>query len=173
MSSLRDSRLNLTLGFSAVLNSKEELTIRGSKYEGYGVLGSIAGTSSRDYGFITGNFPVSVYGAYVYTDAAEIEVSFYENSVFTGGTLLPVYNSNRRIGKVHDGDIYQGVTATVVGDPISGPKRLAGSQGRDLENVFAGTIFLLEPNSNYLFRLENPGAGAINAQSVFDFAELR
>lgn len=121
-------------------------------------------TGILEYGMITGDKEIHIRPLDVSCSADKLDINFYEDSSYTGGTQLVVHRYNRNIEKSVAVTFFRAPTVATDGLEFS-LGYIPGSTGiggtRSGGNVSGSLKYALKPNTKYLWRFTN-GSSSIN-----------
>lgn len=104
----------------------------------------------------------------IYFKSSETEVNLivYEDTDYAGGTIVPVYDRNRRSGNTISANLTVGATGTDKGTPIIKHAAFAASQGNVQNSASGGSVnpIILDSAKAYLIELENIEASATRVE---------
>lgn len=161
----------LTVQSFTEVNSKN-----GTQYEFSFVNEALAASANLDVVLTVGSKPVLIKNKDISFTGTEISSVVYKGAVFTAGTALSIYNLNTTAGfGAPLSAAKQQPTITDTGSQISANVKSYGiaNQGNKTSGTFqtSGAEIVLQPNTNYLFRITNLNGEACKVSGYVSFYE--
>lgn len=132
-------------------------------------------TGIYDLVMTTGALPVIMRQRELVAATETTSLQVFRNPTSTGGVAVPIYNANDINPTATTVAVQGAVTTTATGTPWGGTEYVWGQGGllvqRAGSSLPPGVLRILAPNSKYLFRLANLGAGVSRTSLMLSWSE--
>lgn len=136
---------------------------------------NVASGASVDIIKTTGSKHVLVKNRILHFTGSELDVAVYKNTIFTGGTTVPIYNLNTQIGGTPLTTVKTAATVTSVGTEVAARVHAYGTDTNVNQAVgsfnVSGIERVLAPNTTYMLRMTNQAATAVKISGYITFYE--